>query len=80
MTQNMVFLGLSILYMMKTKLGACADRQLDRDYQDVTFLNRKYSAEIGAHLNFFDEDELETYFDGLSEDRMREIKHLLRID
>ncbi|KAI9837596.1 MAG: hypothetical protein M1819_007247 [Sarea resinae] len=49
--QGLIFPCLSILYMMQTKLNACAERGAPRDFEDVQHLLVTYPGEIAGIRN-----------------------------
>ena len=51
--------------MMKTKLRACSDRALARDYHDIAYLIQKYPDQVKELAVRLEEDEIDHFLDGL---------------
>ena len=64
--------GLNLLYMLRTKLRASADRNLDRDTADMQFLVRKYGDQVKSLRDDLFDDDVEQFLENLSDPVVKE--------
>ena len=59
--------------MLKTKLRACANRSMDRDYYDLKCLFRTQRERIEGLRDKLDPDEVEAFLQGCSESEKEDV-------
>ena len=69
--QYLVFQGLNIRYMMKTKLRAHSDRGLPRDITDIFFLLDKYPEKVKLIAEDLDEDEVNCFIEKVNDPKRK---------
>ena len=63
--------------MIKTKLRACSDRGLERDFEDLKYLLDSYPDDVLAIASDLDSDEVEVFLDSFEPDVREQYQAIL---